>query len=150
MTAGELCTRRVIFARPDETVAEAAARMLEEHVGDLVVADERDGVLVPVGILTDRDVVLRVVAPHRSPAAVRVADVMARDVRVVDEDDPIERALEAMRLHGVRRIPVVGRGGALIGIVTFDDLVEWVIEQAGGLVGALRQAERRERGLGAP
>jgi CBS domain-containing protein len=144
---GELCTRRVVIARPDETAAVAAARMRDEHVGDVVVLEDgaaRPG--HPVGIVTDRDLVLKVMADGRRPESVALAEIMTRPPVVVHEREDVSRALELVKQHGVRRLPVVGPGGTLLGIVTYDDLVESIAEELGALVGLLARGQRRERG----
>jgi CBS domain-containing protein len=143
---GELCTRRVVIARRGDTVRTAAARMREEHVGDLVVIDRERR---PVGIVTDRDLVLKVMADGRAPESVLVADVMSRDPVTIDGEADVSRGLAMLREHGVRRLPVVGSDGALIGILTYDDLVEWIAEELDDLVAMFGHGERRER-EGAP
>lgn len=126
MTTGRICTREVYLADPDETVEAIAHRMHERGVGSLLVLDDARR---PVGIVTDRDLVLRVLAADRDPLTTRVAEVMTRDPRTVGEETPIEQTLSLMRAYGVRRVPVVDPGGTLVGVVTLDDVLSLLTEE---------------------
>jgi CBS domain-containing protein len=144
MTIGEICNRTVVFAHPDESVREAARRMRSCHVGNLVVVEEGTKGRVPVGIITDRDLVLEALATDRDVDATKVGDIMTRDpVTIVDSED-LQQALERMRKHGIRRLPVVDRGKALVGILTLDDVLELVEEQVSDLVQLVVREQRRE------
>jgi CBS domain-containing protein len=132
-----------VTAHPDETVAEAAKRMRDRHVGDLLVADTQER---PMGILTDRDIVVSAVA--QSPdklESLLVSDVMSRDLVTARADETLDDALNAMRTRGVRRLPVVSADGRLEGIVAFDDILEAMSEELGELVGLVAREQRRER-----
>jgi CBS domain-containing protein len=139
MSSGRLCVRRVVFADAGESVREAALRMAREEVGTLVVLDAERR---PSGILTDRDVVVRCVAPGRDPAATPIADVMSAPVATLGEATPIEDALERMRVLRVRRLPVVDAQGALVGILALDDVLELLAEES-ATIGALLRRSRR-------
>lgn len=141
MSVGRICTREVHLADPDEPVAAAARRMGEQAVGSLVVLDDDRR---PAGVVTDRDLVLRVLAAGRDPCTTTVAEVMTRRPRVLSEETPIEQALSLMRGLAVRRVPVVGADGRLVGLVTLDDVLSLLAEElaaAGEVV--TRQAPRR-------
>ena len=169
-----MLTRRIYreeveIAEADECVNEAARRMRERRVGALIIVDERRH---PVGILTDRDLALRVLGEGRDAAATRVADVMTRRPVVVSEDTSIEAALALMsaRARRFRRLPVVDRDGRLVGVITLDDVLTRIAGQLAsidrviqaetpfiidGFVGtelattaaeAPREASRRDRG----
>lgn len=144
-TIGELCGRTVWMAFPGETVLEAARRMRDQHVGCLVVVEERDGERVPIGMLTDRDVAVRVVAAGEDPAMTYVADAMSRDLVRAREPEPIEDVVSRMRAFGVRRVPVVDRHDALQGIVSFDDLLEHLGGQLAELARLFPREQDRER-----
>jgi CBS domain-containing protein len=129
MTAGELCIRRVITADPEETVVAAARRMAQENVGDLVVVREVGGRAEPIGVLTDRDLVLGALAVGTPEAlARRVADVMSPPITAY-ADAGVDHVLHTLRTHKIRRLPIVDRDGGLQGILTLDDLVAWIREQ---------------------
>ena len=121
---------------------EAALQMREQHVGALVVTDG-DG--APLGIVTDRDMVLRAVAEGATPRELRVADVMSHGTLSIDRDADIDDAMQAMSSHGVRRLAVTGAGGRLLGILALDDLIEAEGRDFALLSGILRRERQRER-----
>ena len=149
MSIGEFCNREVVYALRDTTVVEAAALMRSHHVGCLVVVDEVGaGKRRPVGMLTDRDVVVEVTATGLDPKTITVGDVMSSQLTTVREEDTVEQAMEMMRFKGVRRLPVVDRDGALAGIVTVDDLFELMAEnlvELTRIISREQAAEARER-----
>jgi CBS domain-containing protein len=148
MTIGLICNHNVATIGASEGIVDAAARMRGEHVGTLIVTERRGGAHVPVGILTDRDIVVGVVAKRVSPDSLTVGDTMTRDLLTVREDDGVEFALREMRRRGVRRAPVVGQRGELLGIVSLDDVVGHLATQLGRLADAIRleqDAETRAR-----
>jgi len=120
--------------------------MRTSHVGSLVVVEARGGRHYPVGIVTDRDIVVSVVAgdPDRINYLL-VDDVMSDDLVTAREDESIEAALQRMEAHGVRRLPVVDNDGALAGIFTLDDVLEYLTEQQSKLVALVAREQRRER-----
>ncbi|HEY6922469.1 MAG TPA: CBS domain-containing protein, partial [Steroidobacteraceae bacterium] len=111
MNVGQICVRNVVTARELDDLTKAAEVMREKHIGYLVVVGPKVGVsgFVPIGVLTDRDIVIGVVAKNTDPKTLRVGDLMTRQPVVVDENDSITQALGEMRRIGVRRIPVVSR-----------------------------------------
>jgi CBS domain-containing protein len=131
MRAGELCVRDVVTADETESVTEAARRMAELHVGDLVVVAEQPGGLPrPIGIVTDRDLVVQVLArPERSPAHTTIAEVMRREPVTATEDEDVEHVVAKMRAHAIRRIPIVDRLGGLQGMLSVDDVLVWTRDQ---------------------
>ncbi len=144
-TAGEFCNRRVVIARAGESVIEAARRMRDEHVGSLVVVEDRGELRVPVGMITDRDIVTWVLArSDRHLDAVMVGDVMATEVVTATEEEPLVDVMKRMRSFGVRRIPIVDDEGGLQGLVTFDDLVEQLADETRDLAQLLGRERRRE------
>lgn len=144
MRVGEICNREVVVVVEDRSVKEAAAVMREFHVGDVVVVKEQHGRQMPVGILTDRDVILEVVAAGVDPVSVKVGDVMSFDLTTVPEDADLMHAIEVMRENGVRRIPVTYADGALVGILTVDDVLDLLSEVLIDLVHLVDRQKRRE------
>ncbi|MBB5424157.1 CBS domain-containing protein [Paraburkholderia atlantica] len=126
MNTGTICTRDVTVCGRQATILEAAQLMREQHVGDIVVVETIGGRSVPVGMLTDRDIVLAIVAKQANPEKIFVNDVMSSPPALVDAGDDLWLAASRMRLNGVRRLPVVDAAGALTGIVSLDDLLEAV------------------------
>jgi CBS domain-containing protein len=145
-TAGEFCNRRVAIACQGEPIIDAARRMRDEHVGSLVVVEESAGKRIPIGMLTDRDLVVGVLArTDRHIDAITVGDVMTGDVVKAREDDDLADTWKRMRSYGVRRIPVVDADGALAGIVAFDDLVEWLRSRSTISHSCSRASARQEQ-----
>jgi CBS domain-containing protein len=146
MSIGEICNREVVFCRKGETTQQAAELMRRHHVGCLVVVDESREYPRPLGVITDRDLVVEIMAGKVSPETVVVGDVMSYDLATAREDEDIWEVVRRMRAKGVRRLPIVDEDGALVGIVTMDDMVEFLAEEFSGLVKLLaRQREREEK-----
>src|SRR5579872_2831908 len=146
MTIGSICERNVVIAPMRETIVDAAKRMRMLHVGTVVVAAERDGKRVPLGILTDRDIVLSVVAsdPEHLPF-LSVGDAMSDDLVTAREDASLSEGLQLMRERGVRRLPVVDNDGALVGIVTADDMIRFLADKLDSVVDLMKHEEQVER-----
>jgi len=145
-SVADYCVRDVVTVTRDTPVAQCARTMHDEHVGSVVVVEPRDGRRMPVGVLTDRDIAIEVVAFGIDPAALTAGDVMARDLATLREHDDLLAALALMREHGVRRLPVVDAHGALRGIVSADNLVEVLAAELDGLVRVIKAEQTRERG----
>ncbi len=144
MRAGELCVRDIVTARGDETAVDAARRMAQLDAGDVVVIDDTSGVVRPIGIVTDRDLAIRVLAhPERDPARTRLADILERDLVLATEDDPVEDVVVRMQTHAIRRIPVVAANGSLQGVIALDDVIAWTRDQ---LISATSVFDRQGRG----
>ena len=144
MTIGKFCIRTVVTATRDATVTEAANLMRRNHVGDVVVVDERDGGRVPVGIVTDRDIVVGVVAAGLDPAVLRVGDLMQAPLYTTDEAASYGETIHAMSAKAIRRMPVVNAAGFLVGIVTLDDLVHQLVAPLAALSDVALRERRRE------
>ncbi len=136
MSAGKICSRVVVFATGNETVRDAAHRMRENNVGALVVVDKERR---PVGILTDRDIVMRSVAEDRDPAYTTIEEIMTQELRTVQESTAIEEALRVMQRFGARRLVVLTDEGKLAGLLSVDDVIELLAEEAAAIRGLLRK-----------
>jgi len=149
--ARDFCSPQVVTAEPGMSLREAALLMRNRHVGALVVVERKDGVTRPVGVLTDRDIVVAVIAvPGARPEAIRVADAMTTQLAVAREDDGLFEIAQRMSERAVRRLPVVGVDGGLKGIVTLDDVLRVVSAELGQLAEGLRWGRMRERETRAP
>jgi CBS domain-containing protein len=144
MNVGEICNREVVVGYRNMTLTEAARLMREHHVGSLVVVVDRLSERVPVGVLTDRDLAVGVLATDMDPHMVTVGQVMSGELFSVREQDSVADALRLMRERGVRRIPVLTRSGALAGLVTIDDILDILAEQLGDIVRAIERERVRE------
>jgi CBS domain-containing protein len=140
----EICSRGVVIANPDDSLRTVAALMRVHHVGSVVVTRDDAGLCRPLGIITDRDIVLALVAKDVSPDAVSAGDVMSEPLETLNETDEVWTALERMRSRGVRRLPVLGAQGELVGIVSTDDLLELVAEELSGLARIIGREQRQE------
>jgi CBS domain-containing protein len=144
MRIADCCRKDVVVADRGANIAEVARTMRECHVGDLVVVDRADGADRRVGIVTDRELVVEVLAQDVSPGDVIVDDVMTADPAVAGEDDDVLDTLARMRDLGVRRMPVVDSGGLLRGIIAVDDLLEVLASSVNSLVGLVLTEVRTE------
>ncbi len=144
MNAGDICNREVVVVYRTTSLLEAAKLMRDFHVGSLVVVADRLSERVPVGIVTDRDLALAVLAKEVDPRSVDVGDVMSTELFTVREQDSVTDVLRLIRDRGVRRVPVLTHSGALAGIVTIDDVLDIVAEQLGDIVHAIERERVRE------
>jgi signal-transduction protein with cAMP-binding, CBS, and nucleotidyltransferase domain len=140
----DVAVHEPVTARAHESVGTCARRMHDEHVGCLVVVERTDGSEFPIGMLTDRDIAIEVVAFGLDPATLTAGDVMTEAPATVDEDDDLLGALAHMRERGVRRLPVVRPDGALTGMLALDNLLEALGEEIDGVVGVMRAQRTRE------
>jgi CBS domain-containing protein len=145
MPIGDVCVRDVAIGNKDMTVQDAAQLMRRHHVGNVVVAEEGpSGRKIPVGIVTDRDIVMSVVATALDPAVYTLGDVVTEALVTAHEDDGIFESLQRMRVHGVRRMPVVDQEGGLVGIVSVDDLIQLLSEEMSELAKLILREQARE------
>jgi CBS domain-containing protein len=121
MKCREIMTTNPICCLPEETVGQVARIMRREHVASLpVISDERSRMLV--GIITNRDLVTKVVAESRGPNQTEIAEVMTRTIFACRADDDIDSAIAAMDEHDVRHVPIIDREGSILGIISHGDL----------------------------
>ena len=144
MSIGEICNRKVVVMQREETIAEAAKLMRDQHVGSVLIVNEQDGKRVPIGIVTERDLVVEVIAPELDPDAITVGDIMMTSFVVVKEDTGVSEAIQYMRAKGVRRLPVVDAEAKLLGIVTLDDLLILLAEELDTLAKLVAQEQQNE------
>ncbi len=144
MNIGEICSRVVLVAQRGMPVSEAARLMREHHVGALVVIDQAGGAH-PVGIVTDRDMVVEVLSEDIAPDKLTVGDIMSDDIVNVGAQDGVFETIGLMQGKGVRRVVVVDDADRLIGIVSLDDLLEVLAEELIGLAKTIAGEQRRER-----
>jgi CBS domain-containing protein len=145
MKVGEYCNKCVVAIASSADAADAAKLMRTHHVGFLVVHREGDVLRKPVGVLTDRDLVLGVMARDVDPYAVTVEDIMSRQPLTANESDVLNDLLQGLRLAGFRRAPVVDARGALVGIMTIDDAIEVITGLMCDVAGSIKSEQRQER-----
>jgi len=143
MNIGAICRRNAVTVRRTDELIAAAQLMREKHVGYLVVVepDVAGGVLRPTGVLTDRDIVVTVVAREADPRALRVGDVMSQPPVTVSAAASVEQALGEMRRVGVRRLPVVGQRGEVVGIASLDEVLQHLAGELQNVAGSIRNEQ---------
>lgn len=141
MNVARICKRQVVTVTPDQDLVAVAELMREKHVGFLVAVEEYGR---PTGVLTDRDIVISVIAKKADASRLTVADVMNREPATVDEGASIDSALRTMRRMGVRRLPVVGSKGLLAGVLSLDDILDVLAAEMLEVAGAVRNEQQIE------
>jgi CBS domain-containing protein len=131
----ELSVKAVEVADPGDSVQQAARRMVEREIGTLVVVDD---LRRPLGIVTDRDLMARCLAPGRDPRRTRLGDVMSNPVVWIHESADVAKALDDMTRLRVRRLPVIDNGQRLVGILALDDVIAHDFEGEPRALDALR------------
>jgi Predicted signal-transduction protein containing cAMP-binding and CBS domains len=144
MKVGEYCKRAVVAINGKADAAAAAQLMRNEHVGFLIVYRDGDELQRPVGVLTDRDLVLAVMARDVDAHTVTVEDVMTRQPLIANESDELSDLLQAMRMAGIRRVPVVDVRGALVGIIAIDDAIDVITGLMCDISGSIKHEQRQE------
>jgi CBS domain-containing protein len=144
MPISEVCNREVVIVQPGDSALEAARLMRQHHVGDVLIVEDRGGRRVPVGIVTDRDLVLEVMAQELDPASIRVSDMVLSELVTIGEGAGLFEAIEYMHARGVRRLPVVDGAGGLVGILTLDDLIELLADEMAALAKLVRHEQKKE------
>lgn len=138
---GQFCTREVVTVGPATTVVEACELMRKHHVGAVVVVEDTERGKLPLGVLTDRDVAVEVVALRIDATTLKVGEVVQRPVTTIRADAGYAETVRLMSVNGVRRMPVVTDEGILVGIITVDD----ILRQLAGPLVALSDLVARER-----
>jgi CBS domain-containing protein len=144
MPIGDVCIRDVVVASRETTAREAARLMAENHVGNLVVVEDIGGRRVPVGIITDRDIVRNVVAEALDASVFSLGDLGVRELVTTGEHQGIYECMQQMRINGIRRMPVVDGKGALVGIISLDDLIQLLAEEMSELAKVITREQARE------
>ncbi len=145
MSAGEYCNREVVIVEKTESVRDAIELMRSNHVGDVIVVNKQNGSTKPLGILTDRDIVIEILAEDVDIDAVNIGDVMSYELVCVNEETSLMDAIKTMRSKGVRRLPVVDKEAGLVGILSADDVLELLAEQLTDLSALIAREISRER-----
>jgi CBS domain-containing protein len=149
MKIKEICSRVVVVAAPETDLRQAARMMRDHHVGALVVIEKRDGATRPIGIVTDRDIVVAVVADEGvSPESLTLRDVMSGELALAQETDGVFEAVDRMQDSGTRRLPVVDADGRLIGILSLDDVLRMLASELTALALASQRSVAREARAG--
>lgn len=144
MSIRELCNRDLVAVGRDDTVLKAAELMRQNHVGDVLVIEKKHDTTVPVGIVTDRDVVIEIVAPGLDPSVITVGDIMQPHLSTIEEDAEVFHAIKLMTSKGIRRLPVIDKYGSLVGILTLDDLLLIMAKESFSIAMLLNNERKNE------
>lgn len=145
MSVGEICNREVVTAHKDDSIVSAAKLMRSRHTGSIVVVEGEGPAITPLGIVTDRDIVIELVAKDTDVTTVAIGDLMGSELLTAREADGIWETILRMRAMGVRRLPVVDdTDHYLVGILTMDDLLEFLAGEFYDLAKLVRREMRRE------
>jgi len=147
MPISECCNTTVVCCEVNATVTHVADLMRRHHVGDVVVTEWRDDNRIPVGIVTDRDIVVEMIAMQLDIDIFTAGDIMTEPVVSVRENEGIIETLRLMRAYKIRRMPVVNQAGALFGIVTADDLINLLAMEFSMMTGTIVEQPSQESKL---
>jgi CBS domain-containing protein len=145
MLLKDVCTTGVVVCGAHISALEAARLMRHSHVGDLVVVDDPKDERTPLGVITDRDLVVEVLGNGLDPAKTTVGSLLHTPVVIAQESEDTGQVIERMRAHGVRRVPVVDQNGAAVGIITLDDVMRLIVADANALLEIMAKAQRHEQ-----
>lgn len=144
MSIKDLCNRELVTIGRDDTIFKAAELMRQNHVGDVLVVEKKNDTTIALGIVTDRDVVVEIVAPGLDPKVITVGDIMLPHLACIEEDRGIFDAIKLMTSKGIRRLPVVDNNGSLIGILTLDDLLLMLAKEFFSIAMLLSNEQKNE------
>lgn len=147
MTAGEYCNREVIVADLNLSIIEASKLFRRHHVGCLVATEQHNGKTLPRGIITDRDLVIEVMALDIDPKTLDIKDIISNKPVTILENETLLNTLEVMQKKKVRRILVVDDEGQLLGLLTADDAIELIAEAMNNLTRLVKGEIEREHKL---
>lgn len=144
MPISDCCNIGVVSCEVDTSLPEVAALMRKHHVGDVIVVESKDGMRMPVGIITDRDIVIETVALQLDANVFTAGDMMSAPIVSVPENEGFIETLRLMRNHKVRRMPVVTATGTLFGIVTADDIINLLVMEMSMMTSTIAEQPIRE------
>jgi signal-transduction protein with cAMP-binding, CBS, and nucleotidyltransferase domain len=147
MSVGSICTRHVFSIDAGADAVQAAKAMRDFHVGFVVVTTKKDGHEIPIGVLTDRDLVLEVMAQGVDPKSIAARDIMSERPLIVREQAPIHDTILQMRAAGVRRVPVQDANGKLVGVLSIDDVLGFLSDLVQDLKGTIDREQNVETRL---
>jgi CBS domain-containing protein len=145
MLVRDYANMNVICCEVDTPIAEVAALMRRHHVGDVVVVDaQQEGARVPIGIVTDRDIVVETIALGIEAKLFTASDLMTAPVTTVQENASLGEASALLRGKKIRRLPVVNQAGSLFGIITADDVLNLIAAELSMIAGLVGEQPARE------
>lgn len=147
MPISECCNIGVVCCEATASIPEVASLMRKHHVGDVIVVENRDGARLPIGIVTDRDIVIETMALQLDASVFTAGDIMTPSLVTVRENQGFVDTLRLMRHHKIRRMPIVTQAGTLFGIVTADDIINLLAMELSMMTGTIIEQPMREEQL---
>lgn len=144
MPIGEICNRETIFVFKDTSILQTAQLMRRHHVGDVIVVEERGAKRIPIGIVTDRDIVIEVIAKEAEPSHLTAGDIITSNLVTARDTEGVYESIQLMRMNGIRRLPIVDADGGLVGIVSMDDLLELLAEEMNEIAKLVSREQLKE------
>ena len=144
MNVSRIYTRSLVAAQRSNSLQMAAALMRRHHVGALLVTDDEPNSDRAIGIITDRDLVVQVIADGISPEKRTIGEVMTPGISTISETSDVHEAIEVMRSDGIRRLAVADEDGTLLGVLSFDDVIDAIAVELSGLADSIRSERERE------
>jgi len=143
METSKLISKKVITVKKNESVQDAAKLMRKHHIGDVVVLDPKSN--APIGMLTDRDIVLATIALNIPYEGLSVGDIMTEKLVTVGQNADIHEIIRLMKAHGVKRIPVVGAKKNLLGIISRDNVMKYLGDEFSSIGDTYQRQRSKEK-----
>ncbi len=141
MDLKKLGSKRVVTVTADTSLEDAARLMRENHVGDVVIVESKGSKKIPIGILTDRDIVMATIALGAPAAPLATGDIMTSDLVTIKEDESLNHLIDLMKEKGVKRVPIVGKDCDLLGIIALEDVMALLTKE----LAALAEVGKRQK-----
>jgi CBS domain-containing protein len=145
MTVGKYCERVIVFLTRDASLQEAAMMMRNYDVGEVIVVDKLNGKNIPIGVVTDRDLVIEIMALQVDVEQISVGHIMSLELATVREDNSLSDTLDIMQQHGVRRLPVVDSNGILSGLIDTDIILKVLCQDVGNMLAFINTERNIEK-----
>ena len=147
MTVGNYCEQNLALLTRDASLQEAAMMMRIHHLGEVIVIDIVNGKNIPVGVVTDRDLVKEIMALDVDVEQISVGNIMSIELKTVPEDYSLSETLDIMQQHGVRRLPVVDSGGVLKGLIDMETILKVLCQDLGKILALINTERNIEKSL---
>ena len=143
MNVGEICCQKVVITGKQDSIYSVARLMQEHRVSHVIVVESRNGINVPLGLVSERDIVVKIIAAGLDLASVSVGDIMREQLLTANEGDTVMATLKRMRHGGIRRIVVLDRNNGLLGLLSINDILDSLTEQLNDIVQIIIQEHQR-------
>lgn len=147
MFVGQYCDKKISTLTQDSSILDAAKVMRKNHVGEVIIVENKMGNTIPVGLITDRDIVVEILAMEIDIETINLGSVMCIELITVNYDSSLNKALEIMQHYGIRRAPVVGNDGGLIGIINIEAVIKVVSQDMAKILKLFNNERRIEKDL---